>query len=212
MILSFILSSHKLVNKLLVLFFLLLITLTNIATTAQTTPPVKPPTTPLTTTPKTSAEAGASVSIEEPAGCKGARQRQDVKIWDLIDLAGSLKKFLPLIPAECALNNGQIQPLGIKVIPDIIIRAVGLLFVMAFYLMPGAVILLGFYLGTSPFNPAVNMSQFTEITTLPRLITKQIGAIFIGLALVLFAYTIVFTILRIIGFEGEYTDLDKFFG
>jgi hypothetical protein len=151
------------------------------------------------------------VSLAVPEACKSSLAKKEVKIWDLIDLNGSLSKFLPIIPVECGMTNGRMQPLGIKVIPDIIIRVVGLLFVLAFYLLPGAIVLLGFNLALKPFDPSVNKTQFTEITTLPRLITKQIAGIFIGLALILFAYTIVFTILRLIGLEGEYTNLERFF-
>ncbi len=147
------------------------------------------------------------VSLAVPEACKSSLAKQEVKVWDLPNLS----KFLPIIPVECGMNNGRMQPLGIKVIPDIIIRVVGFLFVMAFYLMPGAMVLLGFNLALKPFDPGVNKTQFTEITTLPRLITKQIGGIFVGLILILFAYTIVFTILKLIGFNGEYTNLERFF-
>jgi hypothetical protein len=145
--------------------------------------------------------------LTTPDTCKEMIKKQEVKIWDL----PNINKFLPIIPLECGMNNGKMQQLGIAVIPDIIIRVLGLLFVLAFYLFPGAIVLLGFNLALKPFDPSINKSQFTEITTLPRLITKQIGGIFIGLVLILFAYTIVFTILKLIGFSGEYTNLENFF-
>jgi hypothetical protein len=156
----------------------------------------------------------ADVNATTPQACKEAIAPKEVKIWDMLPPRGpNIANYLPIIPQSCAVTaNGEaIQPLGIKVIPDIVIRLIGLLFTLAFTILPLAVILLGFNLALKPFDPSINKTQFTEITTLPRLITKQLGGFVIGLALILFSYTIVFTVLNLLGFQGEYTKLDRFF-
>lgn len=156
----------------------------------------------------------SNINATTPAGCKEKIAPREVKIWDMIPPKGpNIANYLPIIPEACGLNADKtaIQPLGIKVIPDIIIRLVGLLFTLAFTILPLAIIVLGFNLALKPFDSGINKTEFTEITTLPRLISKQLGSFVIGMALILFSYTIVFTVLNLLGFQGEYTSLDKFF-
>jgi hypothetical protein len=149
----------------------------------------------------------ANPNLGTPAACKSAIAKKDIKIWDLPNISA----FLPIIPAACALDGENVQPLGVTALPDILIRVVGFMFSFAFYILPFAFVLLGFNLALKPFDPSINKNQFQEITTLGRLIAKQIGQIVFGIIIIVFAYTVVFTILRLFNFSSDYTNLDKFF-
>jgi hypothetical protein len=152
-------------------------------------------------------QVSAGPNIATPEACKSAIAKKEVKIWDI----AKISEFLPIIPAACANDGENVQAIGISVIPDILIRVIGFMFSFAFYALPGAFVLLGLNLALKPFDPAINKNQFQEITTLGRLIAKQIGQIIFGIIIIVFAYTVVFTILRLFNFQSDYTDLNSFF-
>lgn len=53
--------------------------------------------------------------------------------------------FIPIIPTECATNNGQIQPLSPRIIPEIIIRLFGFMISLVWLLLLPTVILAGIW-------------------------------------------------------------------
>lgn len=140
-----------------------------------------------------------------PANCTNVKK--EIKWVMLFDIGN----FLPLIPAECGIaNDGNIQPLPIKFLFDIIIRTAGFLFSLAFYLLPVAIIVYGARVLFLPFDPKLNYNEFLEVTTAGRTITRELGQFLTGIIIILLSYTIVFTILGTLQINSS-TDLSKFF-
>lgn len=140
-----------------------------------------------------------------PVNCNNVKK--EIK-WAMLFNIGN---FLPIIPAECGIaGDGNIQPLPIKFLFDIIIRSVGFLFSLAFYLLPIAIIVYGARVLFIAFDPNLNKSEFQEVTTIGRTITRELGQFLTGIVIIMFAYTIVFTILGTLQIESN-TDLTKFF-
>ena len=140
-----------------------------------------------------------------PSNCTNVKK--EIKWAMLFDIGN----FLPIIPAECGIaDDGNIQPLPIKFLFDIVVRSAGFLFSLAFYLLPIAIIVYGARVLFIAFDPNLNKSEFQEVTTIGRTITKELGQFLTGIVIIMFAYTIVFTILGTLQIESN-TDLTKFF-
>jgi hypothetical protein len=123
-----------------------------------------------------------------------------------------INNFLPLIPQECGVtSDGNINPLPFPFIFDIILRAAGFLFSFALYLLPISIVIYGARVLFLPFDPKLNSNEFQEVTTAGRTITKELGQFLTGIIIIVLSYTIVFTILSVLGIKGVNTDLSKFF-
>lgn len=147
----------------------------------------------------------AQTSSSNQASCGNVKK---VIVWSSLFDIGN---FLPLIPAECGIaQDGNIQPLPIKLLFDIIIRSAGFLFSLAFYMLPIATVVYGARVLFLPFDPNLNKSEFQEVTTAGRTITRELGQFITGLVIIVFAYTIVFTILEVLQIDSN-TDLSSFF-
>jgi hypothetical protein len=139
--------------------------------------------------------------------CKNTLSSKQIKFSSLFNLGN----FLPLLPESCGIqNDGTPQALPISYIFDVIIRGAGLLFSLAFYMLPIAVITFGARALFLPFDFQLNKSDFTEVTTAGRTITRVLGQILVGIVVIIFSYTIVFTILGTLQIESS-TDLGSFF-
>lgn len=136
--------------------------------------------------------------------------KKSVKIWDL----GKVGEFLPIIPAECALDGKDIRPLTLAIIPDLIIRILGLLFSLAFWLLPLWVILYGFLIIILPFESGLNTQSTVSVATIQKKASQKAIELIAGIVLISISYTIVFSVLRLIGLDNGSvnTDLGKFFG
>jgi hypothetical protein len=136
--------------------------------------------------------------------------RKAVKIWDL----GKVNEFLPIIPTACALDgDGDIKPLTIAIIPDLIIRIIGLLFSLAFWLVPLWIILYGFFIIALPFDQGLNTQSTVSVATIGKKAAGQAIELVGGIVLISISYTIVMTVLRLIGLDNGSvnTDLSAFF-
>jgi hypothetical protein len=139
--------------------------------------------------------------------CERTKIKKKLIFTDIIYIG----KFLPLIPEECGIaDDGNINPLPFSFIFDLIIRLLGFLFSLAFYLLPVAIIVYGGRVLFVAFDPSLNKSEFQEVTTIGRTITRELGQFVTGLIIILFSYTIVFTILGTLQIESN-TDLSSFF-
>jgi hypothetical protein len=139
--------------------------------------------------------------------CEATKIKTKLKFTDILYIG----KFLPLIPEECGVaSDGNIQPLPFYFIFDILIRVLGFLFSLAFYLLPVAIIVYGGRVLFIAFDPNLNKNEFQEVTTIGRKLTAELGQFVIGLVIILFSYTIVFTILGTLQIESN-TDLSSFF-
>jgi hypothetical protein len=108
----------------------------------------------------------------------------------------NITNFLPLIPEECGVGEDKgVNPLPFYYIFDIIVRGAGLLFSIAFYLLPIGIITYGARVLFLPFDPTLNKNEFQEVTTIGRTITKELAQFLTGIIIILFSYTLVFTIL-----------------
>ncbi len=136
--------------------------------------------------------------------------KKAVKIWDL----GKVSEFLPIIPANCANDpEGLIKPLTIAIVPDLIIRILGLLFSLAFWLLPLWVILYGFLIIILPFDQGINTQSTVSVATIGKKASQQALELIAGIILISISYVIVMTVLRLIGLDNESvnTDLSSFF-
>ena len=136
--------------------------------------------------------------------------KKAVKIWDL----GKVSEFLPIIPAKCANDSdGDIRPLTVAIIPDLIIRILGLLFSLAFWLLPLWVILYGFLVIILPFDQGINTQTTVSVATIGKKASQQALELIAGIILISISYVIVMTVLRLIGLDNESvnTDLSSFF-
>lgn len=127
----------------------------------------------------------------------------------------NLGNFLPLIPEDCGISkdsNGVdgVNPLPFYYIFDFIVRGAGFLFSLAFYMLPIAVIVYGSRVLFVPFDPSLNKSDFTQASTIGRTITNELGQFLTGIVIILFSYTVVFTILGTLQIDSN-TDLSQFF-
>lgn len=139
-----------------------------------------------------------------PTGCVKTKKIK----WDSLF---NINNFLPLIPQECGTDKDNFAPLPFYFFFDIIIRTAGFLFSFAFYILPIAIIVYGARVLFLPFDPNLNSNEFQEITTAGRTITRELGQFLTGLVIILLSYTVVFTILSVLGIEGINTDLSTFF-
>lgn len=139
----------------------------------------------------------------------------EVKIWSI----GNPGNFFPIIPEECGTYKssgagyeaGDIMALPIVLLFDVMLRGFGLMFSFFFYALPIAVIVLGFRFLLISYDPELNKTQFTEITTLARTISKTSSQFLIAIVMVVFAYTFVFSILNILGISSPNTNIKSFF-
>lgn len=139
----------------------------------------------------------------------------EIKIWSIVNPSN----FLPIIPEECGTYKqkgngyeaGDIIALPLILLFDVMLRGFGLLFSIFFYMLPIAIMVLGFRFLLISYDPELNKTQFTEITTLARTITKTTSQFLIGIVVVVFAYTFVFSILNILGISSPNTDIKSFF-
>jgi hypothetical protein len=137
--------------------------------------------------------------------------KKAVKIWDL----GKVSEFLPIIPRQCANDqDGEIRPLTVAIIPDLIIRILGLLFSLAFWLLPLWVILYGFLVIILPFDQGINTQTTVSVATIQKKAAEKALELVAGIVIISISYTIVFTVLRLIGLDNGSvnTDLSSFFG
>jgi hypothetical protein len=131
----------------------------------------------------------------------------------------NIGNFLPLIPEECGIDSEQgVAPLPFYFLFDIIVRTAGFLFSFAFFILPIAIIVYGARILFVSFDPGLNKSDFTQATTIGRTITAELAKFLTGIVIILFSYTIVFTILQTlqINITGDSTqplttDLRSFF-
>jgi hypothetical protein len=136
--------------------------------------------------------------------------KKAVKIWDL----GKVNEFLPIIPAACAVDkDGDIKPLTIAIIPDLIIRVLGLLFSLAFWLVPLWIILYGFFIIRLPFDGGLNTQSTVSVATIGKKAAEKFIELVAGIVLISISFTIVMTVLRLIGLDNGSvnTDLSNFF-
>jgi hypothetical protein len=134
--------------------------------------------------------------------------KKSVKIWSL----GKVNEFLPIIPIDCALDNDkEIRPLTIAIIPDLIIRVLGLLFSLAFWLVPLWIILYGFFIIALPFDGGINTQSTVSVATIGKKAAEKFVELVAGIVLISISYTIVMTVLNLIGITGVDTDLKNFF-
>lgn len=139
--------------------------------------------------------------------CKNLRVTRKYTFLDILYIGN----FLPLIPEECGVSgDGNINPLPIYFLFDMIVRILGFLFSFSFYMLPVAIIVFGARIIFLPFDPGLNKNEFQEITTAARTITTEIAGFITGLIIIVFSYTIVFTILGTLQIESN-TDLSSFF-
>jgi hypothetical protein len=122
----------------------------------------------------------------------------------------NISNFLPLIPQECSSAEDGVVPLPLNFLFDIIIRTAGFLFSFAFYLLPVAIIVYGARVLLIPFDPTLNKSDFTQASTIGRTITAELAQFVTGILIILFSYTVVFTILGTLQIESS-TDISQFF-
>ena len=140
------------------------------------------------------------------AECEKVRVKKKIKFIDILYIGN----FLPLIPEDCGVKDGNINPLPFYFLFDVIIRTVGFLFSVAFYLLPLAIIAYGARVLFIEFDPGFNKNDFQQITTVGRKLTEELATFVTGLIIIVFSYTIVFTILGALQIESN-TDLSKFF-
>jgi hypothetical protein len=146
--------------------------------------------------------------IKEFTTCK--IPKRSVKIWDL----GKVNEFLPVIPAVCANDSdGDIRPLTIAIIPDLIIRVLGLLFSLAFWLVPLWIIVYGFFIIALPFDGGINTQSTVSVATIGKKAAEKAIELVAGIVLISISFTIVMTVLRLIGLDNGSvnTDLSSFF-
>jgi hypothetical protein len=149
------------------------------------------------------------------AKCNAVTESKKITFSSLFDLSN----FLPLIPESCGIDSNEgVNPLPFFLIFDIIIRTAGFLFSLAFYILPIAVIVYGARVLFVSFDPGLNKSDFTQATTIGRTITRDLSQFLTGIIVIVFSYTLVFTILQtlqinITGNSSEplTTDLRGFF-
>lgn len=149
-----------------------------------------------------------SASLKKLTTCNITKK--SVKIWDL----GKVSEFLPIIPIDCALDNDkEIRPLTIAILPDLIIRILGLLFSLAFWLLPLWVILYGFFIIILPFDQGINTQTTVSVATIGKKAAQQALELVAGIVIISISYTIVMTVLRLIGLDNGSvnTDLNNFF-
>jgi hypothetical protein len=154
------------------------------------------------------AVSAQGVVSKEPVSqaCTDIKFKKKIKFADIIYIGN----FLPLIPEECGVKDGNVNPLPIYLLFDILIRTIGFLFSFAFYMLPVAIIIYGTRILFLPFDPSLNKNEFQEVTTAGRTITRDLSSFVIGLIIIVFSYTIVFTILGTLQIESN-TDLSSFF-
>jgi hypothetical protein len=136
--------------------------------------------------------------------------KKAVKIWDL----GKVNEFLPIIPAVCANDSdGDIRPLTIAIIPDLIIRVLGLLFSLAFWLVPLWIVTYGFFIIALPFDGGLNTQSTVSVATIGKKAAEKAIELVAGIVLISISFTIVMTVLRLIGLDNGSvnTDLSSFF-
>jgi hypothetical protein len=142
---------------------------------------------------------GVHVNAQEAvsAACNKAVQSKTITFSSLFNL----NNFLPLIPEACGIIKDKegldtVNPLPFFVIFDVIVRTAGFLFALAFYLLPFAVITYGARVLFVSFDPSLNKSDFTQASTIGRTITNELGQFLTGIVIIVFSYTVVFTILQ----------------
>ncbi len=136
--------------------------------------------------------------------------KKAVKIWDL----GKVSEFLPIIPTKCANDpEGLIRPLTVAILPDLIIRILGLLFSLAFWLVPLWVVLYGFLVIILPYDKGLNTQSTVSVATIGKKATEKAIELVAGIFLISISYVIVMTVLRLIGLDNGSvnTDLGSFF-
>jgi hypothetical protein len=156
-------------------------------------------------------------SLKELTSCDLRAKKKAVKIWDL----GKVNEFLPIIPADCATYsydfNGNkvtlIKPLTFAIIPDLIIRILGLLFSLAFWLVPLWIVLYGFFIIALPFDQGINTQSTVSVATIGKKAAEKAIELVAGIVLISISFTIVMTVLRLIGLDNGSinTDLGSFF-
>jgi hypothetical protein len=111
----------------------------------------------------------------------------------------NIGNFLPLIPASCGVGaDDGVNALPLIFLFDIIIRTAGFIFSFAFYMLPTAIVIYGARVLFLPFDPGLNYNEFLEVRTAGRTITKTLGQFLTGIVIILFSYTLVFTILQVL--------------
>jgi hypothetical protein len=135
----------------------------------------------------------ANAQEEVSSACNAAVQSKTITFSSLFNL----NNFLPLIPEDCGVGADKgVNPLPFFIIFDVIVRTAGFLFALAFYLLPIAVIVYGARVLFVSFDPTLNKSDFTQASTIGRTITGELGQFLTGIIIIVFSYTLVFTILQ----------------
>jgi hypothetical protein len=160
-----------------------------------------------------------------PTGCKNQNDlavNADKISINIVSLY-NINNFLPLVPEGCAYtkdgNKVQINALGVDFLADLIIRLIGFIFALGFYLVPFFIIVLGFFTifvsYLEQFN-IVNFKTFSSSTggqqPIERAVVDKVLQLVAGIVLLHVAYALVFTILGVVGL-GDFaskTDISKF--
>jgi hypothetical protein len=151
---------------------------------------------------------GGAITSSAQSICNDIAPTKNVKVWDIVNPS----TFLPLIPERCGFDkNGDIAPLPVSVIGDLLLRAFALMFSLAFYILPMSLVVLGLRFVLISYDPELNKTQFTEVTTLARTVSKTSAQFVVGILVVVFAYTIVFSVLNLLGIQTENTNIKDFF-
>jgi hypothetical protein len=204
-----------------ILLFLISFSYNINANAADTSQPTAP-TTAASNNPKNDGKAGTpefdprnpkytdDTKLKEFTTCDLKSIKKSVKIWDL----GKVNQFLPIIPKDCAIDkDGDIKPLTIAIIPDLIIRVLGLLFSLAFWLVPLWIVVYGFFIIALPFDGGINTQSTVSVATIGKKAAEKAIELVAGIVLISISFTIVMTVLRLIGLDNGSvnTDLSSFF-
>ncbi len=181
------------------------------------------------------AQAGSPVK----SGCNGSA---DLAIKEIsLRKLYNINNFLPLVPEGCAYYGTQlldvngkpkkdssgipvieykIRSQGVAFLADLVLRLVGFVFAIGFYLIPFFIVVLGFltiFVSYLPNFNVLNLQTFSSSAganqTISRFIVDKILSLVAGIILLHVAYAIVFTILGIIGLGNiaESTNINNFF-
>jgi SNF family Na+-dependent transporter len=108
---------------------------------------------------------------------------------------------IPIIPAECSTNaDGSAKPLSPSLLVDIAIRAYAFLISLGFTIITPSLV----GMGVLWIYSGVDEAQATFV----KKWAQNLG---VGLVMLIFAFVVPFTVMSVLGFKPENTNLDSFF-
>jgi hypothetical protein len=108
---------------------------------------------------------------------------------------------IPIIPADCSTNpDGSAKPLSPSLLIDIAIRAYAFLISLGFTIITPSLV----GMGVLWIYSGVDEAQATFV----KKWAQNLG---VGLVMLIFAFVVPFTIISVLGFKPENTNLDSFF-